>query len=73
MKQDAAFKKFWVKSVNNYLCDADYNGTALKERSPIPSFRKYYFIKSWEDLNGFTQRDGITNRELAEKWLSEIN
>jgi hypothetical protein len=65
------FKKFWVKSVNNWLCDADYNGKRLKENNPIPSFRKFYFIKSWEELNGFTKRDGYDNKELVERWLSE--
>ena len=38
------FKKFWVKSVNNYLCDADYNGKELKARNPIPSFRKFHLL-----------------------------
>lgn len=70
-KQSEKFKKFWVKSVNNYLCDAGYNGKALKEKSPVPSFRKYYVIRKWSDLDYFTKREGITNRELCEKWLSE--
>lgn len=66
------FKPFWVKSVNNWLCDAGYNGKELKAKSPVPSFRKYYFIRSWEDLNGFTKRDGYTNKELCEWWLGII-
>jgi hypothetical protein len=67
--KDEKFKKFWVKSVNNWLCDADYDGNRLKEKSPTPTFRKYYFIKSWEGLSRFTTHDGYTNRELVEKWL----
>lgn len=64
------FKPFWVKSVNNYLCDAAYSGKELKARSPIPSFRKYYFIKNWEDLTGFTPRKELTNKELVELLLA---
>ncbi len=65
------FRKFWVKSVNNWLCDADYNGKRLKDNNPIPTFRKFYFIKNWEDLKGFTPREGIDNKELVEKWLAQ--
>ncbi len=71
MKQENKFRKFWVKSVNNWLCDADYNGKALKERSPTPSFRKYYFIKSWDDLKYFSKREGFDTTELVKKWLAE--
>ena len=67
------FKKFWVKSVNNWLCDADYSGSKLKARNPFPTFRKFYFIKSWDDLKYFTKHDGHENRELVGKWLSENN
>ena len=63
------FKKFWVKSVNNYLCDADYNGKALKERNPFPSFRKFHFIRSWDELKYFTKRKEITNEELVKNCL----
>lgn len=65
------FKKFWVKSVNNYLCDADYNGKELKARNPIPSFRKFHYIRSWDDLNYFTKREEYSNFELVNIWLSQ--
>lgn len=64
------FRKFWVKSVNNYICDAGYNGKELKAKSPTPSFRKYYFIKSWEDLKGFTTRKEISNIDLVKSLLA---
>ncbi len=70
-KETEVFKKFWVKSVNNWICDAGYNGKELKDRSPVPSFRKYYFIRSWDDLNGFTKRDEISNIDLCKQLLSE--
>lgn len=65
------FRKFWVKSVNNWLCDADYNGKRLKQNNPFPPFRQFHFIKSWEDLNGFAKHMGHDNRGLVERWLSE--
>jgi hypothetical protein len=68
-KQTEKFKPFWVKEVNNYLCDAGYNGKEFKAANPFPSFRKFWFIRSWEDLRGFTVRQEATNRELCEKWL----
>lgn len=63
------FKKFWVVSVNNYLCDASYSGKALKERHFAPSFRKFYFIRSWDELKGFTKRKEISNEDLVKKAL----
>ncbi len=76
MKQDNStlttkFKKFWVLEVNNYICDADYNGKVLKERNYAPSFRKFWFIKKPDDLIGFTKRDEITNKELVIKLLND--
>lgn len=70
METQEKFRKFWVKSVNNYICDAGYDGKKLKEKSPIPSFRKYYFIRSWEELNHFNKREEISNYELVKKLLS---
>jgi hypothetical protein len=67
------FKKFWVKSVNNWICDADYNGKILKERNPFPSFRKFWFIKSEDDLIGFTKREGFTNMQICETLLNGID
>jgi len=67
------FKKFWVKSVNNWICDADYNGKVLKERNPFPSFRKFWFIKSEDDLIGFTKREGFTNMQICETFLNGID
>lgn len=64
------FKKFWVVSVNNYLCDASYSGKELKEKHPFPSFRKFHFIKSWDDLKYFTKRSAITNEELVKRALA---
>jgi hypothetical protein len=69
--QSVKFKKFWVVSVNNCICDASYDGKGLKADHPIPSFRKFYFIKSWEDLIGFRVRDEISNRDLCESYLSQ--
>lgn len=65
------FKKFWVKSVNNWITDASYNGKQLKADNPLPTFRKFYFIKSWEDVYWFSKRDGITNIEICKQLLSK--
>jgi hypothetical protein len=67
------FKKFWVCSVNNWLVDASYNGRELKDAHPIPSFRRFYFIKSWDDLKGFTPHKGHSNEELCKNWLNPVN
>lgn len=64
------FKKFWVMSVNNWICDASYNGKELKSAHPFPSFRKFYFIRTIEDLRGFSLRDGISNEDLCKKLLT---
>ena len=64
------FKKFWVVSVNNYLCDAAYSGKELKAKHLFPSFRKFYFIRSWDELKHFTKRSEITNEELAKGALA---
>lgn len=64
------FRKFWVVSVNNYLCGASYNGKELKEKHFAPSFRKFYFIRSWDELNHFTKRKEITNEELVKQSLA---
>ena len=66
------FRKFWVKEVNGWLCDADYNGKRLKYNNPLPTFRKFWFIKAWEDLKGFKLHEGHENRVLVEKWLAAI-
>ena len=72
MKQD--FKKFWVVSVNNYICDAAYSGKELKEKHKMASFRKFYFIKSWEDLKYFSKRESHTdNVELVKQMLNPIH
>jgi hypothetical protein len=70
---EGKFRKFWVKSVNNYITDADYNGKKLKDRNPIPSFREFHFIKSEDDLNYFSKRDGISNAEIVEKLLNQVS
>lgn len=67
--KNQTFKKFWVVSVNNYLCDASYNGKELKLKHSFPSFRKFTFIKSWDELKYFTKRDEITNEELVNNCL----
>lgn len=66
------FKKFWVVSINNYLCDAAYDGKELKAKHPFPSFRQFHFIKSWDDLKYFTKRDEISNEELVKKALGLV-
>lgn len=65
------FKKFWVMEINNWICDAAYNGKQLKEKHPVPSFRKFWFIKSAEDLKGFSKRNNITNENLVTKLLEQ--
>jgi len=65
------FKKFWVCSVNNWIVDAGYNGQLLKEAHPFPSFRKFYFIKCWEDLRGFTPHEEISNEDLCKQRLTD--
>jgi hypothetical protein len=64
------FKKFWVVEVNNYLCDASYDGKELKEKHRFPSFRRFRFIKSWDDLKYFTSRSGISNEEIVKRALN---
>jgi hypothetical protein len=64
-------KPYWAVSVNNYLCDAAYNDQELKARHPIPSFRKFHFIRSNDELKYFAKRDEISNEELVEKWLNQ--
>jgi len=64
------FKKFWVVEVNNYLYDAAYDGKALKEKHLFPSFRKFHFIRSWDELKYFTKRKEITNEELVKRALA---
>ena len=66
-----SFKNFWVVTVNNWICDASYNVKELKEKHHAPSFRKFHFIKSWNELNYFTPHKGITNRSLCEKALTQ--
>lgn len=63
------FKKFWVVSVNNYLCDASYSGRELKEKHPFPSFRKFHFIRSMDELKYFTKREEMSNEETVKKCL----
>lgn len=63
------FRKFWVVEVNNYICDAAYSGKELKAKHSFPSFRKFWLIKSEEDLNGFSKREGVTNIELVKNLL----
>lgn len=64
------FKPFWVVEVNNWLCDASYNGKELKAKHPFPTFRKFHFIRSWNELDQFTIRDQITNRDLVDHCLA---
>lgn len=64
-------KKFWVCTVNNWIVDAGYNGKALKDAHLIPSFRKFYFIKSVEDLRRFTPHKEISNVDLCKQRLAE--
>jgi hypothetical protein len=72
MSQEAGkFKPFWVKSVNNWITDADYNGKKLKERNPLPTFRQFWFIRSWEDLKGFTVRKEISNEDSVKILLKQ--
>jgi len=69
------FRKFWVVSVNGWLCDASYSGEKLKEKHPAPSFRKFWFIRSMDELAGFNlHKDKVSgkelsNEELVAKWL----
>jgi len=65
------FKKFWVVSVNNYLCDASYSGKELKERHYVPSFRKFTFIRSMDDLKCFSVRKEISNEDLVNERLNQ--
>jgi len=69
------FKKFWVVSVNNYLCDASFNGKVLKEerRHLYPSFRKFRFIRSWDELKYYAERKEISNIDLVKKFLYNTN
>lgn len=64
------FKPFWVVSINNYLCDASFSGKNLKEKHKFPSFRKFYFIRNENGLNGFTERKEITNKDLVNQCLA---
>lgn len=61
---------FWVCSVNNWLVDAGFNGKELKTAHPTPSFRKFYFIRTEYDLNGFKKHGNYDNKTLVNKWLS---
>jgi len=63
------FKKFWVVSVNNYICDASYSGKELKEKHLFTSFSKFHFIKDENGLNGFSVRSEISNDDLVNKLL----
>lgn len=71
-KNEPEFKKFWVVSVNNYLCDAAYEKKTILERGLYPSFKKFKFIRSAEDLKYFTKRSEITNEELVKKCLERV-
>jgi len=67
------FKKFWVVEVNNYLCDASYSGKELKQKHQFPSFRKFHFIRSWDELKYFTERKEISNIDLVKQCISITN
>jgi len=69
MKEEK-FKKFWVMSINGWICAAGYNGKELKNNYPGPSFRKFHFIRNEEDLRRFNKREGFAdNKELVDKLL----
>lgn len=70
MSEQEKFKKFWVVSVNNYLCDAAYSGKELKAKHLFPSFRKFHFIKSEDGLRHFNERDSISNEDLVKQCLA---
>lgn len=63
------FKKFWVVTVNNWICDASYSGKDLKAKHVVPSFRKFHFIKKMEDLRGLALHKDVSNEELCKKLL----
>lgn len=63
------FKPFWVCSVNNWLVGAAYSGKQLKANHIMPSFRKFYFIRSMDELKHFTPHKQITNEELVKREL----
>lgn len=65
------FKNFWVVEVNRYLCDASYDGKELKEKHIIPSFRKFHFIRSYDELRYFNVRDGISNEDFVKVLLAK--
>ena len=65
------FKKFWVVSVNNFICDAAYNGKELKAKHRYPSFREFHLIKNPEALRFFSPRTEISNEELCKKLLNQ--
>lgn len=64
------FKRFWIVSVNGWLCDAAYSGKFLKSKHLSPSFRSFKYIKEWEDIKYFTERKEISNRQLIEDSLT---
>lgn len=63
------FRKFWIMTVNGWICDADYSGKLLKNRCWMPTFRRFRFIRSWDELNFFNPRVEIGNREFVEQRL----
>jgi len=64
-------KPFWVVSVNNYLCGASYDGKKLKDEHVSPSFRKFTFIRSMDELRYFEKRKEINNEELINTYLTK--
>jgi len=68
--KNGKIKPFWVLSVNNFICDASYDGKELKTNRLVPSFRKYYFIRDIDHLRYFTKRKDITNEEIVYNLLN---
>jgi len=64
------FKPFWVVHINNYICDASYSGKELKEKHLYPSFRKFTFIRSIDELKYFSKRNEISNEEIVNQCLN---
>lgn len=58
-------------SVNNWICDASYSGKDLKARNPFPSFRRFRFIRNWDDLKYFTPHKEISNEDLVRQRLTQ--
>ena len=67
----AKFKPFWVISVNNWICDAAYSGRELKSRNPLPTFRRFSYIRSMDELKCFTKHDEISNEDLVKLRLEQ--